>query len=93
VQTKISFGEAFRYWLRLGFVSFGGPTGQIAIMNKDLVDKKKWIDEELPEGKGFDCYALAVAAAAFVGMIRFKWGMIPVIIGSALVGFIWKMFI
>jgi chromate transporter len=46
MQTRISFGEAFRYWLRLGFVSFGGPTGQIAIMNKDLVDKKKWIDED-----------------------------------------------
>ncbi len=47
----------------------------------------------LPEGKGFDWYALAASVIAFVGMLRFKWGMIPVIIGSALAGFIWKMFV
>ena len=46
MQTKISFGAAFRYWLKLGFISFGGPTGQIAIMHKDMVEKKKWIDED-----------------------------------------------
>lgn len=40
-----SFGEAVRYWLRLGFISFGGPAGQIAIMHKELVDKKRWISE------------------------------------------------
>ena len=38
--------EAFRYWLRLGFVSFGGPAGQIAIMHHDLVDRKHWISEQ-----------------------------------------------
>ncbi len=38
--------EAFRYWLRLGFVNFGGPAGQIAIMHRDLVDDRKWISEE-----------------------------------------------
>ena len=37
--------EAFRYWLKLGFVSFGGPAGQIAIMHHDLVDSKRWISE------------------------------------------------
>lgn len=40
-----SFGEAFRFWLKLGFISFGGPTGQIAIMHSELVEKKRWIDE------------------------------------------------
>lgn len=40
-----TFGEAFRFWLKLGFISFGGPTGQIAIMHDELVEKKKWIDE------------------------------------------------
>jgi chromate transporter len=45
----------------------------------------------LPEGKGFDWYALAAAVIAFIGMLRFKWGMIPVIIGSALAGFVWKL--
>ncbi len=38
--------EAFRFWLKLGFISFGGPTGQIAIMHTELVEKKKWISEE-----------------------------------------------
>jgi chromate transporter len=47
----------------------------------------------LPEGKGFDWYALAASVIAFVGMLRFKWGMIPVIIGSAAAGFLWKMVI
>jgi chromate transporter len=39
-------GEAFRYWLKLGFISFGGPTGQIAIMHQDLVERKRWISEK-----------------------------------------------
>jgi chromate transporter len=37
--------EAFRYWLRLGCISFGGPAGQIALMHRDLVDEKRWISE------------------------------------------------
>jgi chromate transporter len=40
-----SRAEAFRYWLKLGFISFGGPAGQIAIMHHDLVDGKRWISE------------------------------------------------
>ncbi len=40
------FGEASRYWLKLGFISFGGPTGQIAIMHRDLVERKRWIPEK-----------------------------------------------
>jgi chromate transporter len=40
-----SFAEAWRFWLKLGFVSFGGPTGQITIMHTDLVEKKRWISE------------------------------------------------
>jgi chromate transporter len=38
-------GEAFRYWFRLGWISFGGPAGQIAIMHRELVDEKRWISE------------------------------------------------
>ncbi len=43
---RVTFSEAFRYWLKLGFINFGGPTGQIAIMHKALVEEKKWISEE-----------------------------------------------
>ena len=44
-STHPSFAEAFRFWLKLGFISFGGPAGQIAIMQTELVDRKKWISQ------------------------------------------------
>jgi chromate transporter len=44
--TSPTFAEAFRFWLKLGFISFGGPTGQIAIMHRELVERRKWISEE-----------------------------------------------
>jgi chromate transporter len=40
-----SFADALRFWLKLGFISFGGPAGQIAIMQTELVDRKKWISQ------------------------------------------------
>src|SRR3954452_448756 len=39
------FREALRFWFKLGLISFGGPTGQIAIMQTELVEKKKWISQ------------------------------------------------
>lgn len=41
-----TFGEAFRFWLKLGFISFGGPAGQISIMHQELVDRKRWVSNE-----------------------------------------------
>jgi len=43
--ATVSFPEAFWFWLKLGFVSFGGPAGQIAIMHQELVEKRRWISE------------------------------------------------
>jgi chromate transporter len=41
-----SFTQALRFWLKLGFISFGGPTGQIAIMQQEVVEKRKWVSHE-----------------------------------------------
>jgi chromate transporter len=41
----LSFGQALRFWLKLGFISFGGPAGQIAVMHQELVERYRWISE------------------------------------------------
>ena len=43
--AAIPFWKAFRFWLKLGFISFGGPAGQIAIMHQELVERRRWISE------------------------------------------------
>ena len=40
-----TFGEAFKIWLKIGCINFGGPAGQIALMHRTVVDDKKWVDE------------------------------------------------
>jgi chromate transporter len=45
-QVVPSFREALMFWFKLGWISFGGPAGQIAIMHQELVDKKKWISND-----------------------------------------------
>src|ERR687890_551928 len=47
-QTQIKpvgFWEAFWFWVKLGFINFGGPAGQIAIMHRELVERKRWVSE------------------------------------------------
>jgi len=41
----VSFMAALRFWAKLGFVSFGGPAGQIAVMHQELVERRRWISE------------------------------------------------
>ncbi|MGH6648127.1 chromate efflux transporter [Aquabacterium sp.] len=44
--SAVSFAQAFWFWLKLGFISFGGPAGQIAIMHTELVERRRWISEK-----------------------------------------------
>lgn len=46
ITLSVDFWEAFRFWLKLGFISFGGPAGQIAIMHRELVENRRWISEQ-----------------------------------------------
>ena len=42
---SVGLGEAFWFWLKLGFISFGGPAGQISIMHQELVERRRWLSE------------------------------------------------
>jgi chromate transporter len=74
-----TFREAFWFWLKLGFISFGGPTGQIAIMHSELVDKRRWIsDNRFLHALNF-CMLLpgpeAQQLATYIGWLMHKtWG-------------------
>jgi chromate transporter len=43
---RVSFAAALRVWARIGLLSFGGPAGQVALMHRELVEQRKWIDEQ-----------------------------------------------
>jgi len=45
-SRSVSFGEALRVWAKIGLLSFGGPAGQVALMHQELVERRRWIDEE-----------------------------------------------
>ncbi len=45
MKSTVSLASALRFWLKLGFISFGGPAGQISIMHSELVDRRRWISE------------------------------------------------
>ena len=42
---NVPFNEALKFWAKLGFISFGGPAGQIAVLHQELVEKRRWISE------------------------------------------------
>jgi chromate transporter len=44
-HASVPFWQAFSFWLKLGFISFGGPAGQIAVMHQELVERRRWISE------------------------------------------------
>jgi len=46
-RPSVPFGKALRFWLKLGFINFGGPAGQIAIMHRALVEEKQWVTDRL----------------------------------------------
>jgi len=46
IGPEVPFKDALKFWVKLGFISFGGPAGQIAIMHKELVERRQWIDEK-----------------------------------------------
>src|SRR3989338_2296889 len=77
--ARVPFAEAFRFWLKLGFVSFGGPTGQIAIMHQELVERRRWISEGRFLHALNYCMVLpgpeATQLAAYIGwLMRRTWG-------------------
>ena len=77
--APITLAEAFCYWLKLGFISFGGPAGQIAIMHHDLVERKRWISERRFLHALNFCMVLpgpeAQQLAVYIGWLMHKtWG-------------------
>ncbi len=46
IPPRASFGEAVRVWARIGFINFGGPAGQIALMHRLLVEERRWLSED-----------------------------------------------
>ncbi|MBA4410938.1 MAG: chromate transporter [Odoribacter sp.] len=78
-MDKPTFRQALKFWTKLGFISFGGPAGQIAIMHEYLVDKKKWIsDSKFLHALNY-CMVLpgpeAQQLATYIGwMLHGTWG-------------------
>jgi chromate transporter len=77
--ASVSFREALGFWLKLGFISFGGPAGQIAIMHTELVERRRWISEKRFLHALNYCMVLpgpeAQQLATYIGWLMHKtWG-------------------
>lgn len=77
--ASVTFFEAFCFWLKLGFISFGGPAGQIAIMHQELVENKRWLSERRFLHALNYCMVLpgpeAQQLATYIGWLMHKtWG-------------------
>ena len=46
MNPAVPWGQAWRFWLKLGFISFGGPAGQIALMHAEIVQRQRWVSEQ-----------------------------------------------
>src|SRR3982751_1256130 len=76
-QHGVTFGEAFRVWLRVAALSFGGPAGQIAVMHRIIVDEKKWVGENRFLHALSYCMLLpgpeAHQLAIYIGWLMHRW--------------------
>src|SRR5437667_6133937 len=85
-----TFSEALRFWVKLGFISFGGPTGQIAMMQTELVDKRRWISQSRflhalnycmllpgPEAQQLACYIGWLLHKTLGGIVAGAFFVIP----------------
>ena len=75
----VSFWQAFAFWLKLGFISFGGPAGQISLMHQELVEHRRWISEKRFLHALNYCMVLpgpeAQQLATYIGWLMHKtWG-------------------
>src|SRR5246500_2637858 len=73
----VSLGEAFRLWLRVAALSFGGPAGQIAVMHRIIVDEKRWVGESRFLHALSYCMLLpgpeAQQLATYIGWLMHRW--------------------
>src|SRR6267154_2070302 len=77
LRHGVSLGEAFRVWMRVAALSFGGPAGQIAVMHRIIVDEKKWVGESRFLHALSYCMLLpgpeAHQLAIYIGWLMHRW--------------------
>ena len=75
MPQSVSFTEAVRFWLKLGFISFGGSAGQISVVHRELLEQKRWT-------------STFIGLAAFIALSRFKIPIIPGVGACAAAGLV-----